>query len=89
MITAGVRELRQQLSKYLQRVAGGEQIVVTQHGEPVALIIPPGNVTREQGLYAMVKEGAASWQGGKPHGADHPIVAAHGSMARMVAEDRR
>lgn len=36
----GVRELRQNLSVYLVRVAAGESLVVTDHGQPVALLSP-------------------------------------------------
>ncbi len=38
----GVRELRQNASKYLARVASGETIEVTDRGRAVALLIPPG-----------------------------------------------
>lgn len=37
----GVRELRQNLSVYLDRVKAGETLVVTEHGEPVARLGPP------------------------------------------------
>ena len=89
MATVGIRELRQQLSKYLRRVAQGEQVVVTQRGEPVALIIPPGPVQPEETLLSMVRESVASWEGGKPHGAREPIAAKQGSIAEMISEDRR
>ena len=36
----GVRELRQNLSVYLDRVKAGETLVVTEHGEPVARLEP-------------------------------------------------
>jgi prevent-host-death family protein len=35
----GVRELRQNLSKYLDRVKAGEDLVVTEHGREVARLI--------------------------------------------------
>jgi prevent-host-death family protein len=38
--TVGVRELRQNLSVYLRRVAKGEVFEVTEHGHPVALLSP-------------------------------------------------
>jgi prevent-host-death family protein len=34
----GVRELRQNLSKYLRRVASGERLEVTERGKPVAVL---------------------------------------------------
>jgi prevent-host-death family protein len=36
----GVRELRQNLSVYLRRVAKGETLQVTERGRPVALLTP-------------------------------------------------
>ncbi len=36
----GVRELRQNASRYLKRVAAGEDFQVTQRGRPVALLVP-------------------------------------------------
>ena len=36
----GVRELRQNLSKYLRRVERGERLEVTDHGRPVAVLSP-------------------------------------------------
>jgi prevent-host-death family protein len=38
----GVRELRQNLSKYLRRVQRGERLEVTEHGRPVAVLAPLG-----------------------------------------------
>jgi prevent-host-death family protein len=37
----GVRELRQNLSVYLRRVKEGESLDVTEHGRPVARLVPP------------------------------------------------
>jgi prevent-host-death family protein len=36
----GVRELRQNISKYLRRVARGETLEVTERGRPVAILGP-------------------------------------------------
>ncbi|MGH2580052.1 MAG: type II toxin-antitoxin system Phd/YefM family antitoxin [Actinomycetota bacterium] len=36
----GVRELRQNLSRYLRRVASGERIEVTERGQAVAVLAP-------------------------------------------------
>jgi prevent-host-death family protein len=35
-VTVGVRELKNQLSGYLDRVKAGEEITVTEHGRPIA-----------------------------------------------------
>jgi prevent-host-death family protein len=38
--TVGVRELRQNLSKYLDRVKAGEDLIVTERGRAVARLVP-------------------------------------------------
>jgi prevent-host-death family protein len=55
----GVRELRQNLSVYLRRVAAGETLEVTEHGRPVARLgpLPP---LRMGVLERLVAEGRAS-----------------------------
>ena len=44
--TVGVRELRQNLSRYLRRVELGERLIVTERNKPVAELgpLPTGNV---------------------------------------------
>ena len=42
MDRVGVRELRQQASAVLRRVAAGESIIVTDRGRPVARLTPYG-----------------------------------------------
>lgn len=42
MEQVGVRELRQNLSRYLAEVKGGESFVVTEHGREVARLSPSG-----------------------------------------------
>ena len=40
MKTAAVAELKASLSKYLAKVKGGEEILITERGKPVAKIVP-------------------------------------------------
>jgi prevent-host-death family protein len=40
MKSIGVRELRQNASKYLDQVAAGESIEITDRGHPVARLVP-------------------------------------------------
>ena len=40
--SVGVRELRQNLSKYLARVKAGEALTVTERGRVVAALVPSG-----------------------------------------------
>ena len=47
MDSVGVRELRQNASKVLDRVKSGEVIEVTERGNPVAFIAPIADSSRE------------------------------------------
>lgn len=51
--TVGVRQLRQNLSKYLDRVKDGESLLVTERGREVARLIPAG---RSADAYAHLAE---------------------------------
>lgn len=46
MESIGVRELRQAASKFLRRVEGGESLVITNHGQPVAQLVPMNGRSR-------------------------------------------
>lgn len=43
MISVGVRELKNRLSEYLRAVRAGERVLVTDRGEVVAELAPPGH----------------------------------------------
>lgn len=53
----GVRELRQNLSKYLDRVKAGESLVVTEHGREVARLVPSGGL--DPAVERLLSRGAA------------------------------
>jgi prevent-host-death family protein len=54
----GVREIRQNLSVYLDRVKAGEALEITEHGTPVAVLAPlPDRATL---LQRLVSEGRAT-----------------------------
>jgi prevent-host-death family protein len=44
----GVRELRQQASRYLRRVEAGESFVITDYGKPVAVLAPTMEAVRAE-----------------------------------------
>ena len=58
MTTVGVAELRQNLSKYLRRVARGERLVVTDRNRPVAELGPPPSTGAD--LDRLIAEGRVS-----------------------------
>jgi prevent-host-death family protein len=61
MITVGVRDLKNQLSQYLQYVKDGEKIIVTEHNRIIAEIIVPEkkntNISIEKKFEQLKKEG--------------------------------
>lgn len=54
MRTIGIRELRQQASRYLRDVQRGETIEVTDRGRPVARLVP---VPPDGGLAQLASSG--------------------------------
>jgi prevent-host-death family protein len=46
-MTTGIRELKNNLSRYIRRVEAGERIAVTAHGRVVAELVPPGTTARK------------------------------------------
>lgn len=89
MVSVGVRELKNRLSEFLRRVANGERVTVTDRGRPVAVIVPPDAPSRDEPLWAMVREGLARWGGGKPRGSARPIRIRGKPISDTVREDRR
>lgn len=61
MISVGVRDLKNRLSEYLHRVRLGESVLVTDRGEVVAELLPPGQGQTDPstlaGLLALAKRG--------------------------------
>ena len=64
MKTVGVRELKNRLSEYIRQVRSGESVLVTDRGEVVAELTPPGHGTADgevpAALLALAKRGLAT-----------------------------
>lgn len=45
-MTAGIRELKDNLSEYVRRVEAGERVAVTAHGRVVAMLVPADEASR-------------------------------------------
>ena len=55
MKSVGLRDLKNRLSEYVRDVRSGEAVLVTDRGEVVAEIIPPGQRADERGMpWALV-----------------------------------
>ena len=86
MISVGMKELKARLSGYVGKVRRGEEIVVTDRGKEIALVVP---ISRERrAVMALVGKGRAAWTGGKPVGVKG-IKARGGLVAKTVLENRR
>lgn len=71
MITVGAFEAKTHLSALLERVAQGEEIVITRHGKPLARLVPVAVADRSRVDLAISKLkalrkgctlGGLSWQ---------------------------
>ncbi len=86
MTAVGIKELKAKLSGYVARVRRGEEIVVTDRGKEVAMLIP---ISRERSaVRRLIHSGRATWTGGKPDGTNE--VRTKGKpLSKTVLEDRR
>ena len=84
-MNVGVRELRDGLSKHLAQVRAGHVVTVTDHGEPVARIVPVGTLNA---LERLVAEGRVQ-PAGRPKRPAERGVRAVGTVSDLVAEQRR
>jgi prevent-host-death family protein len=61
MKSVGVRELKNRLSQYLREVRAGERVVVTDRGDVVAELTPPGAESSDgsvpMGLRTLARQG--------------------------------
>ncbi len=84
----GIRKLKSTLSACVREVKSGRTIVVTEHGQPVARIIPEGLSLQER-VEALRQAGTIAWSGrhlppAKPVGR----VRGKRTIADLVVENR-
>ena len=66
MISVGIRELKAKLSSFVDKARNGEQIIITDRGTEVAMIIA---ISRERrAIMSLVETGQVQWSGKKPRG---------------------
>jgi prevent-host-death family protein len=66
MKTAAVSELKARLSEYLNRVKAGEEVLVTDRGNPVARLLPIANaISGREAMGRMEKRGLIRLGSGK------------------------
>jgi antitoxin (DNA-binding transcriptional repressor) of toxin-antitoxin stability system len=95
MKAVGVRELKNRLSEYLRQVRAGESVLVTDRGEVVAELSPPGRATTagdlSPALIGLARRGLATLGG--PADADlYPALPRNRTRkltaARLLDEER-
>lgn len=83
----GIRELKARLSEYVERVAGGETVIVTSRGRRLAQLVPmPGRGNVDRGL----REGWISRRDTRPPAGFEPIATRPNSptSAEILRQDR-
>ena len=89
MYRIGIRQLKNRLSYYMGQVKKGEQVTVTDHGRAIAVIVPTEETEAVERLMGLVKEGFASWEGGKPTGSSYPVPLRGKPLSDIVIKGRR
>ena len=83
----GIRDLKNGLSKYIDRVEAGEEVIVTDRGRPVAKLSPldaPDDRLADLVAAGVVRPPAS----GTRHRA-RPRIKPKGNVSDLVAEQRR
>jgi prevent-host-death family protein len=92
--TVGLRELKNRLSEYIRQVRSGEGVLVTDRGEVVAELTPPGQTAVDgsipPGLVAMARRGMVTL-GAAGGGASYPALprARRKRTAAQLLEEER
>jgi prevent-host-death family protein len=84
--TVGIKELKAKLSSYINEIRSGKKIIVTDHGEEVAIISPLSNEYRI--MQFLDKSGKTQWSKGKPRGIDNGIVLKGSPLSVTILEER-
>ena len=84
----GIRDLKSRLSECVREVKAGYTVVVTEHGRPVARLVPEPTSMAER-LHALTGSKAVRWSG-RALGTRTPVARARRSrtVADLVSENR-
>jgi prevent-host-death family protein len=91
-MTTGIRELKNNLSRYIRRIETGERVAITVHGRVVAEIVPPA--LRNAGHRSRYEELAATGvirparEAGDPLEDWPDITLPAGTAADLINSDR-
>ena len=82
-----MQEFKSHLSHYVGEAQSGQLIELTSHRKVVARLIGVPAID-SNGLSCLLAAGTASWQGGKPVGAELRLQAQGILVSTIVLEDR-
>lgn len=85
MAEVGVRELRDHLSRYLEQVQAGGEVVVTERGRAIARVVP---VSGGRTIDKLIRDGLVTPAQPCTRRRPRPLVSA-GTVSDLVAEQRR
>lgn len=83
---AGVRELRDHLSRYLELVSDGKEVTVTDHGRAVARLVP---LDHPRPLDRLIAEGLVTPSRTVKRPRSGRALKVKGTVSDLVAEQRR
>lgn len=83
----GIRELKNELSKYIDRVRAGEEVIVTDRGRPVARLSSLDQSTDR--LADLIAAGLVRPPASAKRHRPRPRIKASGTVSDLVAEQRR
>jgi prevent-host-death family protein len=93
MSTVGVKELKSCLSQYLRRTKEGEEVIVTERGNPIALIQPIKSadkaVSLEARLARLAAQGLIRLPTRKPLRRVRLVRVSGKPISKAIVEDRR
>ena len=92
MISAGIKELKNNLSRYLSRVKKGEDILITERGRVIARIIQEDrkNMSIREALSPLIVKGLITLPGQKiDREVPSPLKLPGKPVSEMAIEDRR
>lgn len=88
----GIRELKDNLSRYIRRIEAGDRIAVTSHGRVVAELVPPATaqVNRNTQLDRLLAAGMIrpAVESGDPLEDWPDIRLPYGTAAALIDSDR-
>lgn len=83
----GIRQLRGDLRRWLDVVKGGEEVVITERGRPIARLVA---ASRSSALEELIESGAITTPRAKARPSSaRERVPARGNVSELVKDQRR